>query len=174
MGCFNWGGGGASHIGVGGGDERADSAAKSALDLIPDKFKIPYTYLKPKINRFLHTKWQQHWNNNIHNKLFLIKPTLGGWRPTLRKSRKEQVIVSRLCIGHTKLTHSYILKQEQQPQCETCQTPLTVKHLFMECRFFARIRNRYFKAYNMKDLFENIIIEDILSFLREIKLYHRI
>jgi len=82
--------------------------------------------------------------------------------------------MSRLCIGHTKLTHSYILKQEQQPQCETCQTPLTVKHLFMECRFFAHIRNRYFKANNMKDLFENVNMEDIFSFLREIKLYHRI
>ena len=42
------------------GGERADSAAKSALDLIPDYFKIPYTDLKPKIDRFLHTKWQQH------------------------------------------------------------------------------------------------------------------
>ena len=137
------------------GNERDDSAAISALDLIPDKFQISYTYLKPKINRFLNTTWQQHWNNNIYNKLFSIKPTLGGWRQTLRKSRKEQVIVFRLRIGHTRLTHSYTLKQEQQPQCGTCQTPLTVKHLFMECRFFAHIRNRYFKANNMKDLFEN-------------------
>ena len=99
---------------------------------------------------------------------------MGGWRPTLRKSRKEQVIMSRLCIGHTKLTHSYILKQEQQPQCETCRTPLTVKHLFIECRVFAHIRNHYFNANNMKDLFEKVNIEDILSFLKKIKLYHRI
>ena len=40
------------------GNERADSAAKSALDLTPDKFRIPYTELKPTINKFLHTKWQ--------------------------------------------------------------------------------------------------------------------
>jgi len=57
-----------SHIGVR-GNERADSAAKSALDLIPDKFQIPYTDLKPKINRFLHTKWQQHWNNTHFGRL---------------------------------------------------------------------------------------------------------
>ena len=90
------------------------------------------------------------------------------------RSRKEQVILSQLRIGHTRLTHSYILKQEQQPQCGTYQTPLTVKHLFMECRFFAHIRNRYFKANNMKHLFENVNMEDILSVLREMKLYHRI
>ena len=162
-----------SHIGVR-WNERADSAAKSALDLIPDNFKIPYTDLKPKINRFPHTKWQQPWDSNIHIKLFLIKPTLGGWRPTLRKSRKEQVIVSRLRMDPTRLTHSNILIQEQQPQCGTRQTPLTVKPLFMECSFFAHIRNRCFKANNMKDLFENVNMEDILSFLREIKLCHRI
>ena len=42
-----------SHIGVR-GNHRADAAAKSALDLTPDKYNIPYTDLKPKINNFLH------------------------------------------------------------------------------------------------------------------------
>ena len=32
------------------GNERADSAAKSALDLSPDNISIPYTDLKPQIN----------------------------------------------------------------------------------------------------------------------------
>ena len=36
-----------SYIGVR-GNHRADSAAKSALDLTPDKYNIPYTDLKPK------------------------------------------------------------------------------------------------------------------------------
>ena len=54
------------------GNERADSAAKSALDLTLDKSRIPYTDLKPKIDKFLHTKWQQRWSNNIYNKFFQI------------------------------------------------------------------------------------------------------
>ena len=117
-----------SHIGVR-GNERADSAAKSALDLTLDKSRIPYTDLKPTINKFLHTKWQQQWSNNIHNKLFQIQPTLGEWRLVSRKSR-EQVVISRLRIGRTRLTHSFILKQEPQPQCLTCQTTCTVKHTY--------------------------------------------
>ena len=96
-------------------NERANSAAKSALDLTPDKSRIPYTDLKSTINKFLHTKWQQQWSNSIHNKLFQIQPTFGEWRPALRKSRREQVVISRLRIGHTRLTHSFILKQEPQP-----------------------------------------------------------
>ena len=42
-----------SHIGVR-GNERADSADKSALDLSPKVISIPYTNLKPIISKFLH------------------------------------------------------------------------------------------------------------------------
>ena len=98
------------------GNERADSAAKLALDLTPNKSRFPYTHLKPTINKFLHTKWQQQWSNNILNKLFQIQPTFGEWKPASRKSRREQIVISRLRIGHTRLTHSFILKQKPQPQ----------------------------------------------------------
>ena len=58
-------------------------------------------------NKFFVTKWQKCWNNNINNKLFQIKPTLGEWRPAFRKSRMEQIIISRLRIDHTRLTLSF-------------------------------------------------------------------
>ena len=117
-------------------------------------------------DKFLHTKWQQQWSNDIHNKLFQIQPTLVEWRPASRKSRREQVVISRLQIGRTRLTNSFILKQEPQPQCLTCQTTCMVKHILIECRTFAVIRKRLFKINNLTDLFENIKIDDILSFLR--------
>ena len=98
-----------SYIGVS-GDERADSDAKSAIDLSPDNISISYTDLNPQINKFFLTKWQQCWNNIINNKLCKIKPTLGEWRPAFRKSRKEQVVISRLRICQTSLTHSFVLK----------------------------------------------------------------
>ena len=155
-----------SHIGVS-GNKRAGSAAKSALDLCPDNTSIPYTDLKPQMNRFFVTKWQQCWNDSINNKLFQTKPILGEWRPPFRKSRMEQVIISRLRIGHTRPTHSFIFKQEQPPRCLTCQTLYTIKHILMECGVLATARERHFKADNMRDLFENINMDDVLSFLRE-------
>ena len=108
---------------------KADSAAKSALDLRPEVLSISYTDLKSTISKFLHTIWQQLWDINIHNKLFQIKPTMGEWRPAFKKSRREQVVLSRLRIGHTRLTHPFILQQEPQPHCLTCQTTCTVKHI---------------------------------------------
>ena len=121
-----------SHIRVS-GNERGDLAVKLALDLSPNNISIPYTDLKPQINKFFLTKWQQCRNNNINNKLFQTKPILWEWRPVFRKSRKEQVILSRLRIGHTSLTPSFILKQRQPRQCLTCQTPYTINHVLVEC-----------------------------------------
>ena len=99
----------------------------------PRRYLHSVTWLKPQISKFFLTKWQQRWNNNINNKLFQIKPTLGEWRSAFRKSRKEQVIISLLRIGHTSLTDSLILKQGQPWQCLTCQTPYTIKHVLVEC-----------------------------------------
>ena len=139
----------------------------------PDKSRIPYTDLKRTIDKFLLTKWQQQWSNNIYNKLFQIQPTLEEWRPASRKSRREQVVISRLGIGHTRLTHSFILKQEPQPQCLACQTTCTVKHILIECRAFAVIRKRFFHVNSLTDLSRNVKIDDILSFLRETELYQK-
>ena len=130
--------------------------------------------IKPNVFSTSSKFWQQQWSNNIHNKLFQIQPTFGEWRPASRKSRREQVVISRLRNGHTRLTHPFILKQEPQPQCLTCQTTCTVKHILIECRTFAVIRKRFFKVNNLTDLFENVKIDDILSFLRETELYQKI
>ena len=102
-----------------------------------------------------------------------FSPPLGEWRIALRKSRREQVVISRLRIGHTKLTHAFILKQEPQLQCLTCQTTCTVKHILIEYRAFAVIRKRFFKVNSLTDLFENVEIDDVLSFLRETGLYKK-
>ena len=47
--------------------------------------------------------------------------------------RKEEVILARLRIGHTRLTHSFLMEKGPQPYCEDCLVPLTVRHLLVEC-----------------------------------------
>ena len=96
------------------------------------------------------------------------------FRPVFRASRREQVVISRLRIGHTRLTHAFILKQELQPQCLTCQKTCSVKHNLIECRAFAVIRKWFFKVTSLTKLFENIKIDDVLSFLWETVLYEKI
>ena len=57
-----------SHVGIR-GNEKADTAAKSALLLQPTNLKLPYTDFKPAINKYLFNKWQLVWDTAVDNKL---------------------------------------------------------------------------------------------------------
>ena len=78
-------------------------------------------------------KWQLVWNTAVDNKLHSIKSILGEWRPAFRTDRKEEVVLARLRIGHSFITHSYLLKGEEQPTCVPCDTPFTIKHILLHC-----------------------------------------
>ena len=86
----------------------------------------------------------------------------------------DDLNLSWLHIGHTRLTHAFILKREPQPQCLTCQTTCPVKHILIECRALAVISKRFFKVTSLTELFESVKIDDVLSFLWETGLYEKI
>ena len=50
------------------------------------------------------------WDTAVDNKLHSIKPILSEWRPAYRMDRKEEVVLTRLRIGHSYATHSFLLK----------------------------------------------------------------
>ena len=98
------------------GNERADkSGEKKALQTRISNTKIPYTDLKPLINKFIIKKWQKSWDDQTKKKLHHIQDTIGEWPAGYWRNRKEEVIISRLCIGHTHITHSHLLKGEDPP-----------------------------------------------------------
>ena len=105
-----------SHIGIQ-GNEMVDKQAKTSLSLEPTSFKIPFPNFKPSINKYILEEWQTSWNNSIGNKLLDIKPIFGEHQSVVRNIRKEEVVLARLRLGHTRVTHSYILLGEEQPQC---------------------------------------------------------
>ena len=65
------------------GNEKADSAAKSALDLPCAKVGVPYTDfiigLQYLISQYIFSTWQDDWNGAVMNKLHFVKPILGDW-----------------------------------------------------------------------------------------------
>ena len=67
-----------SHTGIK-GNEKEDSAAKSALDLPRTKVGVPYNDFKHCINQYIFCTWQDDWNGAVMNKLHSVKPVLGDW-----------------------------------------------------------------------------------------------
>ena len=74
------------------------------------------------------------------------------------------MIIDRLRIGHTFLTHSYLLAGGDQPECATCQCPLTVKHILIECTDFRDIHNKYFVASTTKNVFEQVSMCNVINY----------
>ena len=87
---------------------------------------------------------------------------------------KEKVVLARLRLGHTRVTYSYLLLGEEQPQCVGCDAPFTVRHFLLECEDFAQLRNNCFHVDNMKQLFQNIHTDSIMTFLRQMGLFNKI
>ena len=112
-----------SHNGIK-GNEKADSAAKSVLDLPHAKVGVPYNDFKHCINQYIFSTWQDDWNGAVMNKLHSVKPVLGDWQSSYRRCRKDEVVLYRACIGHTHLTHSYILRKDPPPLCEHCMSAI--------------------------------------------------
>ena len=50
--------------------------------------------------------------------------------------------------------------------------PLTVKHILIECSDFRDIRNKYFVAPTMKDVFEQVSVRNVIDFIKETHFYN--
>jgi len=88
--------------------------------------------------------------------------------------RYDSVLINHLRIGHTRLTNSYLLKGESQPVCEACHSPLTVKHILVDCTRYSVARQRYFGVDTLKDVFENVASHNIIACVKDIGFYNRI
>ena len=162
-----------SHIGIR-GNEAADVAAKESLSQDIIASQVPYTDLKPHINSFTSNKWQERWSSCPDNKLFKIKPTLGEWPSGFRNSRKEEVVLSWLRIGHTYFSHSCILHKEDPPECTACQEIYSVRHVLIDCIDLGLIRLQFYTVPDMKTLFDFVSVDRILSFIKEVNLFDKI
>ena len=168
-----------SHVGIR-GNEIADRRAKQALDQVrPVHFKFPHTDYKKVIRDFIKTKWQKHWDkkhgdrpNKLHEIMSEIKPF-----HTYNLNRKEEIIIHRIRIGHTRLSHKYLMEDplKREPPCNYCyDEQLSIKHIMIECPHFNRVRSKYFNVGDMHKLFQKIPLRIILAFLRESGLYNLI
>ena len=140
-----------------------DQQAKTPISLEPTFYKIPFSNFKSSNNKYILDQRQTSRNNNIENKPLEIKPTIDEYRSVVLNIKK--VVLAQFCLGHTRVTHSYLLLGEEQPQCVGCNAPFTVRHFLLECGDFAHVRNNCIHLDNMKQLFQGIHIDSIMTFL---------
>jgi len=161
-----------SHVGIS-GNEKADAEAKSALLKHITKIKLPSNDFMPSIKFHCNNLWQQSWDTCVSNKLHSIQPVICQTKCIISK-RRDAVILSRLRIGHTRLTHSYLLSRDDVPECETCQLPLTVQHILIDCKEYTSVRERHFSAQTLSELLQPSHSQLVLNFIKDIGLFDQI
>ena len=147
-----------SHIGVQ-GNERADSLAVAATsnETIYQHENIR-SDIKAYIRKNFKKRWKEKWQLSLHNKLFEITNDLKTLAHTTCTDRFWERSLMRLRIGHSRLTHGYLMNQSGQPSCEYCgeDIPLTIKHILVECPRHTGKRTTYFRN-------ETITLRQILN-----------
>lgn len=161
-----------SHIGIA-GNTAADAIAKSAVNLQISNIQIPYTDFKPLVSNHANTCWQRSWNSNINSKLFKITPTI---KPYIinHLPRRDEVLIHRLRMGHTYLTHSYLLHRENPPECDVCRVTVTVEHLLLYCSKYDAIRQKFYNVDSLRELFQSVKPHIIVAYVKEIGLYRKL
>ena len=124
------------HVGIR-GNSAADSAA---LDGDISVELIPFSDLKSRTNKYILELWQSEWDEFPENKLYKIFPMLKECIVCPRTNRKEETVMARLHVGHSFITHSFLLKDEEPPMCIGCDKRLTIQHILLTCSDFIEIR----------------------------------
>ena len=168
------------HVGIE-GNERADAAAKEASRLDRcDALKAPHGDFKVIIRCFMRNRWQEHWNGLTTNgKMRAIRTTVQPWRSSCHPNRRASIILTRLRIGHSYLTHRYLMtsgEERQAPRCLTCHCDLTVKHILVDCGDFnaQRILNSLDGRSIQEVLDDSTDVDRVVKFLKDVNLYYEI
>ena len=130
-----------AHVGIP-GNEKADQAAKEAISCSQASDKIPIKDYHPSLKKAIWKRWQNLWNiEPLTNKLRNLKEGVLPWKQEA-KDRETEVMMARLRIGHTRLTHCHLMEKPngEPSQCNNCQVDLSVRHIFEECPQISRIR----------------------------------
>ncbi|CAI6372874.1 unnamed protein product [Macrosiphum euphorbiae] len=137
-------------------NERSDLAAKTAITstLSSPTNIIAYRDIQALITNKCHLRWHQKWLS-YSTKLNQIKHNTDNWTFPIETLRKFEVIITRLRIGHSQISHSFLMAKEDPPTCATCGVQITIKHILTECRTYLNIRSSLNMPEPLSEILQN-------------------
>ena len=157
------------------GNEKADAIAKDAAlkaPTAPHK-AISHTDMRRPLREAITIGWHREWNSLAREgrKLREIKKDVKDWTSSHNKSRRIETVLARLRLGHTNITHVYLMQgQTEPPKCDRCRVTIAVKHLLLECRKYVTICNKYFRNPTLSDMLaesNDFSIDKLMLYLEE-------
>ncbi|XP_055605828.1 uncharacterized protein LOC129753998 [Uranotaenia lowii] len=156
------------------GNEVADRLASVGAGLPSPSMEIPQSDATLLIHKTIRDTWNTKWSNSLHAKLREVKNTTEKWID--RPSQPERRALTRLRIGHTRLTHAHIFTKDEPPLCPSCHSPITVKHILTSCLQYLPLRQSCDLSPSLRQILSNCPHEEkkLISFLNKSKLFFEI
>lgn len=154
------------------GNDKADELANIGRKKTITQQKVPRRDTKKWCQDLLRCSWEGTWLRT-DQKLRKIKNTTLKWND--QSKRKHQRILTRLRIGHTKLTHGHIFnktKIKDKPKCQTSNIDLTIEHILTECKQYEDIRNKNNIIGSIREVLANDKERErnVINFTKDMKL----
>jgi hypothetical protein len=118
--------------------KKVDALAKQSLNFQKTDILLPACDFRPAINKLVSSEWKTNLANADFNKLHDINPSLDVSPSLSLSNRRVQTALLRCRIGHTKITHSNLLTNNNAPFSVSCNENFTVKHFLLECHNFSQ------------------------------------
>ena len=173
-----------SHVGIPGND-KVDSLARTALSQdCPQLSSVPASDYSPAFRSFLYHRWQTFWSSLTNNKLRSAKPSIYPWTQPSHSNRRWETALARLRIGHTHLTHSYLMSRTPQPSCPSWNVTSSLYHFLLLCPTYTQARLTAFphlsslsRAPCLADILTespSFSLTNLMSFLHSTNMLHLI
>lgn len=172
------------------GNETADRLAKEALKHQHIEVEVSFSSVEHRalIKKEINTQWQRMWDSERRGRhYFNIKKRVGN-TSAWGNNRREQVIMTRLRLGHCGLASSlHVIGKHQNGLCENCKRKETVVHVLMECSkytvqrrvLFSRILELGFKSVSIKKFlgpaeYQQEFYEALMDFIFDTGLFNTV
>ena len=163
-----------SHVGIK-GNEDADAAEKqeasdpnaSTSILGPALYKDLQKYFKKSYSSILERRMGKFKTTTLHQ----IRKNINDIRPAMCLNRKDQVNLTRVRIGHTNWTHSYLITKTEPNTCDSCGVQNSVRHILTTCPKYSRKRAEHNLQNSLNMLQNEDSSEKVLTVLKDIGLY---
>ncbi len=178
-----------AHVGVE-GNEAVDVAAKEALGREEVDVNVTmgiseyYRIIKEEIAR----RWQKKWEGEKRGRFYYnIQNDVSGENITQGNNRREQIIMTRLKLGHCGLAWGlFRIGKHHNGLCE-CGEKVTVQHVLMECSKLTTERRELFSAVldtgipcvSMRNLLNPVqhqraVVKAVMDFLVDTDLHSKV
>ena len=174
--CFCWI---PAHVGISGNEEADFYAKEAARGRSFQISRVPHHDMKRPIKSYIWRKWQERWSSPhlVNNKKYRkIRESVEMWSSSFQKDRRVEIVLSRLRMGHTWLTHKFILEGGTAPVCAQCAVPLSVEHILVQCVKYQVQRRRFHLGGKSisQILDDEADISALMGFLKAINIFYEI